>query len=186
MQLGWGHPQGCGCGLNNLGNSCYLNSVLQALAYLPPVGQRALSRQHGRACPRAAAGHADCAACLVEARLGRCLRGDPAQPESPMQLLNNLGLLSSGLRRYQQEDAHEALRLVVDAMHRDCLRATFGWGYKPPPGQKVTPTLLPPVPLPPYSSHCVCHRHSSHCICFRVPLASPPTTTTATRLPAAA
>eukprot|EP00873_Tetraselmis_striata_P009105 jgi/Tetstr1/429369/TSEL_019284.t1 len=136
VQLGWGHPQGCGCGLNNLGNSCYLNSVLQALAYLPPVGQRALSRQHGRACPRTAAGHADCAACLVEARLGRCLRGDPAQPESPMQLLNNLGLLSSGLRRYQQEDAHEALRLVVDAMHRDCLRATFGWGYKPPPGQK--------------------------------------------------
>lgn len=39
---------------------------------------------------------------------------------SPFKLLNNLGSISPNLRQYAQEDAHEFLRLLIDAMQGCC------------------------------------------------------------------
>lgn len=39
-----------GPGLNNLGNTCFLNSVLQCLSYTPPLANFLLSRQHSAKC----------------------------------------------------------------------------------------------------------------------------------------
>ncbi|EFJ43658.1 hypothetical protein VOLCADRAFT_65702, partial [Volvox carteri f. nagariensis] len=49
----WKGNQSAGAGLSNLGNSCYLNSTLQCLAYVPPLAHLCLGRTHSSSCPRA-------------------------------------------------------------------------------------------------------------------------------------
>ncbi|XP_027170614.1 ubiquitin carboxyl-terminal hydrolase 25 isoform X1 [Coffea eugenioides] len=111
-------------GLKNLGNTCYLNSVLQCLTYTPPLANFCLKYQHSSSCD--AAGVAsdkkrECPFCILEKRIVRSLSIDSTL-DSPLKINNCLRLFAEHFKHGRQEDAHEFLRYVIDACHNTCLR----------------------------------------------------------------
>ncbi|XP_024017932.1 ubiquitin carboxyl-terminal hydrolase 25 isoform X2 [Morus notabilis] len=109
-------------GLRNLGNSCYLNSVLQCLTYTPPLANFCLRRQHSSLCDSSDADRKrDCPFCLLEKRIARSLSSD-LQQDAPAKIQSCLRIFSEQFRGGRQEDAHEFLRYVIDACHNTCLR----------------------------------------------------------------
>ncbi|XP_042663490.1 ubiquitin carboxyl-terminal hydrolase 42-like [Tyto alba] len=114
--MDWKQQQEAGGGLYNLGNMCYLNSVLQCLAYTPPLANYLLSRKHGQSCHQ----KGFCMMCRMEAHVNKVMHssGSAIEPWSVVRVLTRIG---EHFELGRQEDAHDFLRCIVDAMQRDCL-----------------------------------------------------------------
>lgn len=50
LNLKWTQVQRIGAGLQNMGNTCFLNSALQCLTYTPPFANYLLTREHSKTC----------------------------------------------------------------------------------------------------------------------------------------
>ncbi|TYH74240.1 hypothetical protein ES332_D05G386000v1 [Gossypium tomentosum] len=109
-------------GLRNLGNSCYLNSVLQCLTYTPPLANFCLRSQHSSSCDASASKKPrDCPFCILEAWITRSLTLDLTL-DAPSKIQSCIKIFAEHFRFGRQEDAHEFLRYVIDACHNTCLR----------------------------------------------------------------
>ncbi|GFP98845.1 ubiquitin carboxyl-terminal hydrolase 25 [Phtheirospermum japonicum] len=110
-------------GLRNLGNSCYLNSVLQCLTYTPPLANFCLRYLHSSVCDsRAVKGKkGECPFCILERRIALSLSSESVS-DAPLRINSSLRLYAEHFRTGRQEDAHEFLRYVIDACHNTCLR----------------------------------------------------------------
>ncbi|XVF59091.1 hypothetical protein PTKIN_Ptkin07bG0247000 [Pterospermum kingtungense] len=106
----------CPFGLNNCGNSCYANAVLQCLAFTRPLTSYLVRGLHSKACRK----KEWCFICEFECLILRAKEGE--SPLSPIQILSKIQKIGSNLGPGKEEDAHEFLRYAVDAMQSVCLK----------------------------------------------------------------
>ncbi|KAE8710503.1 Ubiquitin carboxyl-terminal hydrolase 22 [Hibiscus syriacus] len=103
-------------GLNNLGNTCFMNSVLQALLYAPPMRNYFLSDHHNRDQCMKRTGKKLCLLCDIGVLVSAMFSCDRS-PYSPAQFLYSWWQHSSNLASYEEQDAHEFFISVLDGVH---------------------------------------------------------------------
>nr|XP_027071446.1 ubiquitin carboxyl-terminal hydrolase 23-like [Coffea arabica] len=105
-----------GAGLQNLGNTCFLNSVLQCLTYTEPLAAYLQSGRHKISCHIAGF----CALCAIQKHVNRALEST-GTVLAPKDLVSNLRCISRNFRNARQEDAHEYMVNLLESMHKCCL-----------------------------------------------------------------
>ncbi|CAM6118723.1 unnamed protein product [Calypogeia fissa] len=116
MPLQWPAPQKIGAGLSNLGNTCFLNSVLQCLTYTPPLAGYLQSGLHKASCRVAGF----CAFCALQEHVQQALASS-GKVVSPQKMAKNLRSICRTFRMGRQEDSHEYMRYLLEALHKCCL-----------------------------------------------------------------
>uniref|UniRef100_A0A673W5Z0 Ubiquitin specific peptidase 42 n=2 Tax=Salmo trutta TaxID=8032 RepID=A0A673W5Z0_SALTR len=116
LSLKWNQVNRIGSGLQNLGNTCFLNSALQCLTYTAPLSNYMLSREHSKTCHEPGF----CMMCTMQNHITQVF-ANSGNVIKPIGVLNELKRIAKHFRFGSQEDAHEFLRYTVDAMQKSCL-----------------------------------------------------------------
>ncbi|KAF3620803.1 putative glycine-rich cell wall structural protein 1.8-like [Capsicum annuum] len=113
-----------GAGLVNLGNTCFLNAVLQCFMHAVPLFHLLLHNAHVVPCDLVAG---FCLICVFKELLGHSLvygayEGLCVSPWIFFVVLNVVKIsdFSSGFHKYQQEDAHEFLQCFLNRLESRC------------------------------------------------------------------
>ncbi|KAJ6640523.1 Ubiquitin carboxyl-terminal hydrolase 36 [Pseudolycoriella hygida] len=140
VQIGWGSTRkwSIGSGMVNLGNTCYLNSTLQALFHVPSFANWLQSdSEHKNHCPEisikksyffkivfvfifvilsAGGSQSGCIICSM-AEILQSTQSNVC-PTKPMQIYSKLKQICRHLIHGHQEDAHEFLRYLMESMEK--------------------------------------------------------------------
>ncbi|KAK7822960.1 hypothetical protein U0070_025777 [Myodes glareolus] len=111
--LSWEKAYDVGTGLKNMGNSCYLNAALQCLTHTPPLANYLLSREHSRNCCH----QGSCVMCAMENHVTQSLL-------HLKRVIRPSEMLTAAFHKNKQEDAHEFLMFILDAMRTSCLQGS--------------------------------------------------------------
>ncbi|KAF7729447.1 CSN-associated deubiquitinating enzyme Ubp12 [Apophysomyces ossiformis] len=110
------------CGLNNLGNTCYMNSALQCLINTPQLTQWFLAGNHqqdlNKDNPLGMGGEvAKAYGALIEK-----LWGASSNTIAPREFKFTIGRFNTAFMGYQQHDSQELLSFLLDGLHEDLNR----------------------------------------------------------------
>lgn len=109
-------------GLRNLGNTCYMNSILQVLSNCPPLTEYFLN------C-RLPIDYSHYCLALGYEKLAKDMWSQVNSPCSvaPVDILHVMRTIHPAFRGFQQQDAQEFLRCLLDAMHEDLKQPVYPW-----------------------------------------------------------
>lgn len=118
VQLDWLQSERIGGGLINVGNTCFLNSVLQCLTYCPPLYNFLIKRDggHSSSCKI----NTFCMLCEMEKHVKR-IKSSTGSAIKPLSIVQRLKYINKSFQFGRQEDAHEFLRYIIDHMWKACL-----------------------------------------------------------------
>ncbi|XP_032828060.2 ubiquitin carboxyl-terminal hydrolase 36-like isoform X1 [Petromyzon marinus] len=104
-----------GAGLDNMGNTCFLNATLQCLTYTAPLAKYLISRHHsGRSTE-----NGFCIMCILE-RHTIATFSSKGKVIKPLEIVQNLKRIAKHLQFGKQEDVHEFFCYIVEALHLSC------------------------------------------------------------------
>ncbi|XP_075436136.1 ubiquitin carboxyl-terminal hydrolase 36-like isoform X2 [Ascaphus truei] len=132
LSMKWERVCRVGAGLQNLGNTCFLNSTVQCLTYTPPLANYLLSKEHSRNCQQGGF----CMLCIMQNHLIQAF-ANSGNAIKPVSFIRELKKIARHFRFGSQEDAHEFLRYTIDAMQKACLN-----GYTKLDRQSQATTLV--------------------------------------------
>lgn len=117
-----GKVRGVATGLSNYGNTCYMNSVMQSLIHTPPLAFALLTQDldalHGELGGKPNVAF-DAVAAMQTFAKGSLMGSKPTN--APRDFNRNLKAFARPLRQGRQEDAHEYLRFLLEALQQGCL-----------------------------------------------------------------
>ena len=112
------------CGLRNLGNSCYMNSVLQCMFNITQLADYFLTFSYRQDVKRNnVAGHGGKVA-EIFAVLLRAIWSGQYRYLIPTDMKQVAGEIKEEFAGYTQEDSHEFLLVLLDALHEDLNKIT--------------------------------------------------------------
>jgi len=113
VQVGYNRMTGAGSGMRNMGNTCYLNSTLQALFHIPAFVNYLHSGGHDKEC--GISGFSCCTICILNSTLRQTQQSNVIKP---IRIYEKLKFICKHLVHGRQEDAHEFLRYLIESLQR--------------------------------------------------------------------
>lgn len=123
VKVGWKGSVPVGAGMINMGNTCYMNSTLQALFHIPSLSNWLSSVRQCKNCDPN--GTQLCVVCIIAKTL-QSTHEKSGSVVKPILVYNRLKLICKHLVHGRQEDAHEFMRYLIEAMEKAYLQSVCG------------------------------------------------------------